>query len=251
MKQNRLYDELAHLWPLVSPPEDYAEEARYWRRALRAKLGPGRHRILEMGVGGGHNLSHLTGDFDATAVDISEKMLYLSRKLNPGVEHHLGDMRSIRLGRTFKAVLIHDAISYMLTEGDLRDAFDTARAHLEPGGVLIVAPDWFAESFKGPSVLHWTRSRDDMELTMIEYISDPDPADTTIESIFFYILRERGSLLVEQDLHITGMFPLDTWLRLMGDAGFQVEQVNYPVHDGGYGGRLLVGTLSDGHRRPK
>ena len=251
MKQNRLYDELAHLWPLVSPPEDYAEEARYWRRALRAKLGPGRHRILEMGVGGGHNLSHLTGDFDATAVDISEKMLYLSRKLNPGVEHHLGDMRSIRLGRTFKAVLIHDAISYMLTEGDLRDAFDTARAHLEPGGALIVAPDWFAESFKGPSVLHWTRSKDDMELTMIEYISDPDSADTTIESIFFYILRERGSLLVEQDLHITGLFPLDTWLRLMGDAGFQVEQVNYPVHDGGYGGRLLVGTLSDGHRRPK
>ena len=52
-------------------------------------------------------------------------------------------MRSIRLGRTFKAVLIHDAISYMLTEGDLGDAFGTARAHLEPGGVLIVAPDWF------------------------------------------------------------------------------------------------------------
>ena len=90
-----------------------------------------------------------------------------------------------------------------------------------------------------------------MELTMIEYINDPDPSDTTIESIFFYILRAKGSLLVEQDLHVTGLFPLDTWLRLMGDAGFLVEQVNYPVHDGGYGGRLLVGTLSDGHRRPK
>ena len=25
MKQNRLYDDLAYLWPLVSPPEEYAE----------------------------------------------------------------------------------------------------------------------------------------------------------------------------------------------------------------------------------
>ena len=44
MKQNRLYDELADLWPLVSPPEDYAEEAVYWRDAIRDKLGPGATR---------------------------------------------------------------------------------------------------------------------------------------------------------------------------------------------------------------
>ena len=101
MKQNRLYDEFADWWTLVSPPEGYVQEASYWKDALRAKLGPGRHEILELGVGGGNNLSHLTGEFQATAVDISERMLANSVMLNPGVEHHVGDMRTIRLSRTF------------------------------------------------------------------------------------------------------------------------------------------------------
>ncbi|MEE9261436.1 MAG: class I SAM-dependent methyltransferase, partial [Dehalococcoidia bacterium] len=186
MKRNRLYNDLAHLWPLFDPPEEYAQEAAFWRQALREKLGPGRHQVLELGVGGGHLLSHLTADVQATAVDISERMLAHSIELNPGVEHHVGDMRSIRLGRTFKAVLIHDAISYMLTEQDLRATFATARAHLKPGGVFITAPDWFRETFKGTSVSHRIACRDGLELTFIEYEHDPDPGDTTIETIMFY-----------------------------------------------------------------
>ena len=151
-QQNRLYDDLAYLWPAISPPEDYAAEAVYWRRALREKLGPGRHHVLELGVGGGHNLSHLTPYFQATAVDLSQRMLALSEKLNPGVEHHLGDMRTVRLGRKFDAVLVHDAISYMLNEDDLRATFATARYHLGPGGVLLAAPDLVKDTFR-PGVL--------------------------------------------------------------------------------------------------
>ena len=77
---NRLYGDLAYLWPLFSPPEEYAEEAGFWRRLLRELAGPGRHRVLELGVGGGHNLSHLAGEFEATAVDLSPTMLELSRR---------------------------------------------------------------------------------------------------------------------------------------------------------------------------
>ncbi len=243
MKHNRLYDEFAHLWPLISPPEDYAIEARHWRDALREKLGPGRHEILELGVGGGHNLSHLTADFEATAVDISERMLANSIQLNPGVEHHVGDMRTVRLERKFKAVFVHDAISYMLTEDDLRATFSTARAHLDPGGVFITTPDWYRETFGGTSVSHQIGRNDDLELTFVEYTYDPDPNDTTIESIFFYIMNEHGDLRIEQDRHVTGLFPLNTWLKLMTEAGFEVEKWPYPVADDGHEMYLLVGIL--------
>ena len=120
MKRNRLYNDLAHLWPLFDPPEEYAQEAAFWRQVLREKLGPGRHHVLELGVGGGHLLSHLTADVQATAVDISEGMLTHSLKLKSGGGHHVGDMRSVRLGRTFQAGLIPDAISYILHEEGLR-----------------------------------------------------------------------------------------------------------------------------------
>ena len=47
----RLYSDLAYLWPIISPPGEYAEEAACWREVLQDKLGPGRHHILELGAG--------------------------------------------------------------------------------------------------------------------------------------------------------------------------------------------------------
>ncbi len=243
IKRNRMYDDLAYLWPLVSDPAGYATEARCWREVLREKLGPGRHHILELGVGGGNNLSHLTRDFQATAVDLSEGMLVHSKRLNPGVEHIVGDMRTIRLGRTFEAVLIHDAISYLPTEEDLRATFATAAAHLEPGGILITAPDWYRETFQDLWVSHKTRAKDGLELTLIEYAYAPDPNDSTMTTVFFYMIREHGRLRIEEDLHVTGLFPMQTWVDLMSQAGFVVEKRTYPVHDDPRQAYLLVGTL--------
>ncbi len=229
----RLYDDLAYLWPLMSPPEDYEEEASYWRRELRARLGPGRHRILDLGAGGGHNLHHLTDDFDASAVDLSDAMLEHSRRLNPGVTHHVGDMRTVRLGETFDAVLIHDAIDYMTTERDLLRAFATARAHLRPGGLLLTAPDDYAETFESPTVFHETHRAGDTELTYVEYTTDSDPSDTEIETVYVFFINEGGELRVEVDRHVTGLFLISTWERLLNEAGFAVEKVDYPFSEHG------------------
>jgi len=240
-----LYDKLAYLWPVISPPEDYADEAAYWREALRRRLGPGRHCLLELGVGGGHNLSHLAGEFDAVAVDISPKMLELSRRLNPAVEHHLGDMRTFRLpGRAFDAVLIHDAVSYMLTEDDLRAAFATARAHLRPGGLLLAAPDLVRDTFRPGMKLIWSTQRDGVEITTEETVHDPDPTDTTVESHFTYTITEKGARRVERDIHVTGLFSIATWQALMEEAGFLVSRIPLPGDGDGCGEHLFCGALA-------
>ena len=76
--------------------------------------------MLELGSGGGNNASHLKRRFQLTLVDRSPEMLAVSRRLNPECEHVEGDMRTVRLGRTFDAVFVHDAIAYITTEDDLR-----------------------------------------------------------------------------------------------------------------------------------
>ncbi len=246
MVQNTLlYNELAYLWPAISPPEDYATEAVDWRNALRRYLGAGRHSLLELGVGGGHNLSHLTAEFDAVAVDISPNMLENSRRLNPTVEHHVGDMRSFRLtDRTFDAVLIHDAICYMLTEDDLRATFATARAHLRPGGLLLVAPDLVRDTFRPGMKMSWSTERGEVQITTEETVYDPDPADTTVESHFTYTITERGSRRVERDIHITGLFPIATWMSLMEEAGFRTDRIPLPGDGDGCGEHLFCGVLT-------
>jgi ubiquinone/menaquinone biosynthesis C-methylase UbiE len=192
--QYRMYNELVDLWPVASDPHDYDKEAEIWRKALRDKLGPGRHRLLELGIGAGDNLSHFANEYQATGVDVSEKMLELSRKRNPDVVHYKGDMRTIRLGQKFKAVIIHDAISYLTTEDDLRNTFRTAAVHLEPGGVFIIAPEWYKETYKQAALYHVSRNQNGSQMTFIQYETDPDPSDTTMQCLMLYLINEKASL---------------------------------------------------------
>ena len=34
----RLYSDLAHLWPIISPPEEYMVEAQEWLEVIRPRL---------------------------------------------------------------------------------------------------------------------------------------------------------------------------------------------------------------------
>ena len=118
----------------------------------------------------------------------------------------MGDMRNVRLGHRFKAVLIHDAISYLVSEAEIAATLDTARAHLEPGGVLVISPDW-RETFPGTYISSEIKRREGDELGFVEYWYDADPEDTTLQGVYVYIF---GRLRVH-DFHVTGLFPLQTW----------------------------------------
>ncbi len=240
--RNRLYGDLAYLWPLMSPPEEYADESPHWRNQILTRLNKRPISALELGTGGGHFLSHLTDIVDATAVDLSDSMLENARRLNPGVEHIVGDMRTIRLGQSFDVVLIHDAIAYMTSEADLNATFLTARAHLEPGGVFITMPDHYIDRPVWPYINHRTHTRDDRELTYIEYSSPDLNEPTLLQSSFLFVITENGERRMEPDHHTTGLFPVDTWQRLIEEAGFKVERLDYPVADGPISQYLWVGT---------
>lgn len=91
--------------------------------------------MLELGAGGGHNAFYLKPAFAAvTLTDLSPAMLAMSQRLNPECEHIPDNMRTLRLGRTFSVVFIHDTIDYMTTPVDLRQALETAFQHCQLGG---------------------------------------------------------------------------------------------------------------------
>ena len=116
-------------------------------RALIEASGSKPHTLLELGSGAGNTASHFKRHVQVTLVDLSPRMLALSRRLNPECEHLTGDMRSVRLGRTFDAVFIQDAIAHLTTENELRQALRTAYVHCKPGGVALLAPDFVQDTF--------------------------------------------------------------------------------------------------------
>lgn len=223
----KLYLELADWWPVLSAPEDYAEEAAWYRNALLSASKRNGRTLLELGSGGGNNASHLKKHFEMTLVDLSPGMLAVSQKLNPECEHVQGDMRSVRLGRQFDAVFIHDAIAYMTTEADLRSAIQTAYEHCAPGGVALFAPDDTKETFK-PDTEHGGHDQASRSLRYLSWEWDPDPTDTTTNFLMVYVLRSGDDQVqVVEDMHICGLFPQADWLRIMAEVGFQPRSLPF------------------------
>jgi SAM-dependent methyltransferase len=238
----RLYREFAEWWPLLSAPEEYAEEAAEYTRLILEATGGVAREILELGSGGGNNASHMKAHFALTLIDRSPGMLEVSRRLNPECEHVEGDMRSVRLGRTFDAVFVHDAIAYMTTEDDLRAVFETAFEHTRPGGVALFVPDHVTETFE-PWVHHGGHDGADRALRYLDWTWDPDPNDTTCRMDLTYVFHEPdGSVHVELDEHLCGLFPRATWLALIEQAGFEVFAVPLTHEERPVGAEGLLGV---------
>ncbi len=217
-----MYEELAEWWPLLSQPTEYADEAARHRDLLtHACVGECR-RVLELGSGGGNNASHLKHAFEMTLVDRSAAMLAVSRRLNPECEHLEGDMRTIRLDRTFDGVFAHDAVTYLTTEADLRATFETASVHLRPGGAAVFVPDHVRETLR-PQTRHGGHDGRGRALRYLEWTWDPDPDDTTYVTEFAFLLREGDEVRVDHDRHLCGVFPRARWLELLTEEGFEAE----------------------------
>lgn len=236
MPAPRLYADLAHLWPLLSPPEDCAAEARIVREVLtsRLRVKDRKLRVLEFGAGAGHTLVHLGDLVDAVAVDTSEAMLAHCRRANPRVQAVVGDMRSASVslpgagalpgtGGKFDAVLLYDAIDYLLSEADVRATFANAHRHLRRGGLFLAAPTYTAETFENGHAAVDRRAGDGLDVTYLSYVHDPNPLDSTFELILVYLIRQGRGVTIEEDRHKCGLFPLDAWATWMDEAGFRVE----------------------------
>jgi hypothetical protein len=186
--------------------------------------------MLELGSGG-NNASHLKADFSLTLVEPWPGMLQVSRALNPECERVEGDMRTVRLGRQFDMVVVHDAICCMLSEDEVPQAVQTGFLHCKPGGATLFAPDHVRENVPG-STDHGGTDGDGRALRYLEWNWDPDPAESTYAVDYVYMLRERdGAVRTEHDRHVEGLFPRAMWTRVMADARFQPSVVPFDHSD--------------------
>ncbi len=221
----RFYGELAPLWPLVSPVEDYAAETAELIDVLRARR-PQAKTLLELGSGGGHVAHYMKRAFECHLTDLSEPMLECSRRLNPECAHAVGDMRTLDLGRTFDVVLAHDAIDYMISEDDLRAVFDTAWRHLAPGGLACFIPDDVTETYGAGTGVSGGDGADGCGVRLFEWAEPAVPGRTTVDVHYAFLVRDpSGDVRNYYERHATGLFPRGTWERLLAQRGFSVEVV--------------------------
>ncbi|NBD12921.1 MULTISPECIES: trans-aconitate 2-methyltransferase [Corallococcus] len=220
LEEPRLYTELATWWPLFSPPEEYAEEAEELLGILRTAAAGPAGTMLELGAGGGSLAFHLKQHFTLTLTDRAPEMVAVSRALNPECEHRVGDMTSLRLGRMFDRVMVHDAIMYAADRDAARATVQTAAAHCRPGGAVVLLPDFVRETFESTTESGGHDAPDGRGMRYLMWTWDPDPDDETFETAFAYLLREAdGTVSMSQERHRFGLFRREDWLGWMAEAG--------------------------------
>jgi SAM-dependent methyltransferase len=219
-----MYGKLAAWFHLLTPPSDYRDEAAEILALLEAHARGPVETALELGSGGGNVASHLAGRLQLTLTDLAPEMLLLSRALNPGLEHLEGDMRELRLGRVFDAVIAHDAVTYMRSEADLRAAIETAFVHLRPGGVAVFLPDWVRDDYQ-PRTEHGGVDDGERGLRYLEWDRPIGADGHTVATDYVIVTRDGDAVEVHHDLHTLGIFPRAEWLRLLTEAGFEAQRV--------------------------
>ena len=229
---NRLYKDLAWLWPLWEDVKVYKKESEFFAGLIKKYSKIKVRTLLDIGCGGGKNAFHLKKHFQVTGIDKSKSMLKNAKKLNPQCKFFLRDMRNFDLKQKFDSVFVNDAISYMTTTEDLFKVFQSAHKHLKPDGVMIVYPDRTKSTFKQNSSHVWKSKRGNMDITFIENDFDPNPRDNTFETTFIFLIRRKGKLKIEHDFHICGLFELDVWRKLLKKTGFKVKEIkSKAVHE--------------------
>lgn len=196
----------SHYYNLLYKDKDYAGEAEYVNSLIK-KHDPVAKSILDLGCGTGRHDLLLAGlGYEITGVDMSEEMLAVANaqlescSSQPSTLNFVqGDIRSIRLGRTFDVVIsLFHVMSYQVTNAGLAAAFATARAHLKPGGIFIFDV-WY-----GPAVLTdrpavRVKRLEDEEIA-VNRIAEPvmHPNDNLVDVNYHVFVRDKNSDAVEE-----------------------------------------------------
>ncbi|MGL5807353.1 MAG: class I SAM-dependent DNA methyltransferase, partial [Xenococcaceae cyanobacterium] len=141
---------------LLYKDKNYRGEAKFVHELL-ATHAPNAKSILELGCGTGIHATLLAElGYEVYGVDLSEGMLEqaqqnlnsLSPELSSRLQFSQGDVRNVRVDRTFDvAISLFHVISYQTSNKDLEDAIITAKTHLKPGGIFLF------DCWYGPTVL--------------------------------------------------------------------------------------------------
>lgn len=225
-KANRLYNDLAWLWPVWGSVEEYKKESELAVDLIKQHAEIEVRSLLDITCGGGKNTFNLKKHLEVYGFDISNAMLDNARKLNPDCTFYQADMRDFDLKRQFDSIYINDGVAYITSAGDLFKTFQCAFKHLRTGGVMICYVEFRKENFVQNKTQSTVTKTGTMEVTFIENNYDPDPTDDTFEATMIYLIREKGKLRIEHDHHICGIFTVDVWRDLLNKTGFKITE--YP-----------------------
>jgi len=236
-----MFSQTARYYDKIYSFKDYRTEAECLAAVIHQNLQSGGNRLLDVACGTGCHIEHLKSDFEVEGLDISEGLLELARRRNPGVVFHQADMIHFELGRHFDVVTcLFSSIGYVRTIENLRQAIKCMTQHIVPGGLVIVEP-WFTPETWHPGTAHAVFI-DEPELKIARVNTSFVEGRLSYLDLHYLIGTPEGTEhFVER--HELGLFEREEMATAFEAAGLEVS-----YNEAGLTGRgLYIGQL--GHDR--
>lgn len=203
--------------------QNFAIEAAVVADAVRSRR-PGARSLLDVACGTGEHLRWLATCFDdVVGLEASPTMCELAREKLPGTSVHEDDMRSFRLGRTFDAVCcLTGTIGYMADAAELDAAVGAMAGHLVPGGVLVIDPWWFPETFLDGHIAHDVVQDNGRTVARVSHSARDGGA---VRHEAHYLVAEAGGIRHFTHVQSLTLFTRDDYLAALARAGCPAEHL--------------------------
>ena len=217
-----MFTETAELYDLIySTFKNYEAECTTLAALIRREH-PDTHTVLDVACGTGEHarvLSERHG-FDVDGLDLDPAFVRIAQnKLRAGKVYH-ADMTSFTLPRRYDVVqCMFSSIGYVGTLDNVRRALDCFRAHLAPGGLVIVEP-WFAPGIleKGRVSINTAESND----VKVARMARTEIEERMSRIHFEYLIGRASGIERASEVHELGLFTTEEMLDSFDRSGLDV-----------------------------
>ena len=225
------FEKYSYYYDLLYKDKNYEAEADYVKTKLLQQK-QNIKTILEFGSGTGRHAKLLAKrGFEICGVERSQTMIQKARSemedSGPlSAQFKQGDIRSVRIGKKFDAVIaLFHVLSYQTSNADALAMFETAAIHLETGGVLLF------DCWYGPAVLtnHPETRVKHVEDDTVEVIRIAEPVmfpnQNKVEVHYKLLAIEKSSSTIQQisEIHPMRYYFLPEIELMLELSGFKLS----------------------------
>jgi ubiquinone/menaquinone biosynthesis C-methylase UbiE len=203
--------------------KDYEKEAQQIHAVIQQYKQSLGNALLDVACGTGAHLASLQRDYVVEGLDLDEKMLAIARRRNPGGAFLHADMADFDLGHTFDVVMcLFSSIGYTKTVLRMRQALQTMRRHLKPGGVLLIEPWLSPEMYKIGHLAATFVNQPDLKIARM---NKAELEGRLSIMNFHYLVAAPAGIEHFTELHELGLFSHEEYLDAFRASALEV------VHD--------------------
>lgn len=211
-----MFSATAEFYDAIYSWKDYAKETEKIRQVIRRER-PEAKTILDVACGTAEHARLLSADFKVDGIDIEPKFVEIARSKNLTGSFSVADMRTFQLASRYDIVqCLFSSIGYLLTAEDIVAALKRFRAHLSPGGVVLVEP-WFAPEVYKTGVLHMvTVDRPELKICRMN-VSGREGAISVIH--FHYLIATSEGICRVEEVHRLALLSPEEMAQHLETAG--------------------------------